>query len=50
MQNSVAAHVWIGKYCDRSNPIVQALTAAPTKLLAQPRFGEKLEEFDPREI
>ena len=29
---------------------VQSLTAAPTKLLAQPRIGEKLEEFEPREI
>jgi plasmid stabilization system protein ParE len=29
---------------------VQALTTAPTKLLAQPRIGEKLEEFDPREV
>lgn len=29
---------------------VQALTAAPTKLLSQPRIGEKLEEFEPREI
>ena len=25
---------------------VQSLTAAPAKLLAQPRIGEKLEEFD----
>lgn len=29
---------------------VQALTAAPTSLLANPRIGEKLEEFDPREV
>lgn len=29
---------------------VQSLTAAPTKLLAQPRIGEKLDEFDPREV
>jgi plasmid stabilization system protein ParE len=29
---------------------VQKLTAAPTKLLAQPRIGEKLEEFEPREV
>lgn len=29
---------------------VQSLTAAPSKLLAQPRIGEKLEEFEPREI
>ena len=29
---------------------VQSLTAAPVKLLAQPRIGEKLEEFDPREV
>ena len=29
---------------------VQSLTAAPAKLLAQPRIGEKLEEFEPREI
>jgi len=29
---------------------VQALTAASTKLLSQPRIGEKLEEFEPREI
>jgi len=30
--------------------IVQSLAAAPAKLLAQPRIGEKLEEFDPREV
>ena len=29
---------------------VQSLTAAPTSLLASPRIGEKLEEFDPREV
>lgn len=29
---------------------VQSLTAAPTKLLAQPRIGERLDEFDPREV
>lgn len=29
---------------------VQALTAAPTNLLANPRIGEKLEEFEPREV
>lgn len=30
--------------------IVQTLTAAPVKLLANPRIGEKLERFDPREV
>ena len=29
---------------------VQALTNAPTSLLANPRIGEKLEEFEPREV
>ncbi len=29
---------------------VQSLTSAPEKLLAQPRIGERLEEFDPREV
>jgi len=29
---------------------VQALTSAPVRLLAQPRIGEKLEEFEPREV
>lgn len=29
---------------------VQALAAAPTSLLANPRIGEKLEEFAPREV
>lgn len=29
---------------------VQSLTAAPTKLLANPRIGERLEEFEPREV
>jgi len=28
---------------------VQALTAAPSRLLQYPRIGEKLEEFEPRE-
>lgn len=29
---------------------VQSLSTAPEKLLDQPRIGEKLEEFDPREV
>jgi plasmid stabilization system protein ParE len=29
---------------------VQSLTAAPAKLLANPRIGEKLEEFEPRDV
>ncbi|MBX4892265.1 MULTISPECIES: type II toxin-antitoxin system RelE/ParE family toxin [Rhizobium] len=29
---------------------VQALTAAPARLMEQPRLGERLEEFDPREV
>ena len=29
---------------------VQALTATPTSLLSNPRIGEKLEEFEPREV
>ena len=29
---------------------VQALVAAPTTLLKHPRIGEKLEEFEPREV
>ena len=30
--------------------VVQALTAAPARLYAYPRMGEKLEEFSPREV
>lgn len=29
---------------------VQALSAAPARLLQNPRLGEKLEEFTPREV
>ena len=29
---------------------VQSLTAAPARLLEYPRIGERLEEFDPREV
>lgn len=29
---------------------VKALSAAPRDLLAHPRIGEKLEEFEPREV
>jgi plasmid stabilization system protein ParE len=29
---------------------VQQLSAAPTMLLANPRIGERLEEFDPRDV
>lgn len=29
---------------------VQALTTAPESLLVNPRIGEKLEEFEPREV
>ncbi len=30
--------------------MVQSLTTAPTTLLVNPRIGEKLEEFEPREV
>ncbi len=30
--------------------VVQALSATPTSLLQNPRIGEKLEEFEPREV
>ncbi len=29
---------------------VQSLTAAPERLLDQPRIGERLNEFEPREV
>ena len=29
---------------------VQSLTAAPSRLLKHPKIGEKLEEFEPREV
>jgi len=29
---------------------VQSLTVAPTNLLDNPRLGERLDEFDPREV
>ena len=29
---------------------VRSLTAAPASLLVNPRIGEKLEEFEPREV
>ena len=29
---------------------LQSLTAAPTRILEHPRIGEKLEEFQPREV
>lgn len=29
---------------------VQQLTVAPTALLSNPRIGERLEEFDPRDV
>jgi hypothetical protein len=29
---------------------VQALTGAPTSFLTNPRIGERLEEFEPREV
>ena len=30
--------------------VVQSLTAAPNRLLSNPRLGEKLDEFAPREV
>lgn len=30
--------------------IVQSLTAAPSNLRVNPRIGERLEEFEPREV
>jgi plasmid stabilization system protein ParE len=35
---------------DAAARTVPSLTAAPASLLANPRFGEKLEEFEPREV
>ncbi len=29
---------------------VQVLTAAPAKFLTHPRIGERIDEFDPREV
>ncbi len=29
---------------------VQALVAAPARLIAQPRLGERLQEFEPNEV
>jgi len=29
---------------------IQSLTAAPNRLFENPRIGEKLEEFEPREV
>ena len=29
---------------------VKALTAAPRRILEQPRIGERLDEFEPREV
>lgn len=33
-----------------ANRIIQSLAAAPSHLLEQPRIGEQLEEFKPREV
>ncbi|CAH2409417.1 type II toxin-antitoxin system RelE/ParE family toxin [Mesorhizobium escarrei] len=30
--------------------VVQSLTAAPARLTEHPRIGERLEEFEPREV
>ena len=30
--------------------VVRSLVAAPTSLLVNPRLGERLEEFEPREV
>lgn len=35
---------------DAAARTVQSLTAAPVSLLANPRIGEKLDEFEPREV
>jgi len=35
---------------DAAVSTVQSLTAAPASLIANPRIGEKLEEFEPREV
>ena len=35
---------------DAAARTVQSLTAAPASLIVNPRIGEKLEEFEPREV
>ena len=30
--------------------VIQALVSAPTKIVGHPRLGERLEEFNPREV
>lgn len=47
--------VRLHEFLARVNPAaaawaVQALTTAPMRLVAHPRLGEKLEEFEPREV
>lgn len=35
---------------DAAARTVQSLTAAPANLIVNPRIGEKLDEFEPREV
>lgn len=35
---------------DAAARLVQSLVAAPATLMTNPRIGEKLEEFEPREV
>jgi plasmid stabilization system protein ParE len=36
--------------CSAASRTVQSLTQAPSSLLANPRIGERLDEFEPREV
>jgi len=54
-KKALADLVRLHKYLAPVNPqaaarIVQALATAPTRLTQQPRLGEKVTEFEPREV
>ncbi|MFD2058915.1 type II toxin-antitoxin system RelE/ParE family toxin [Mesorhizobium calcicola] len=51
LSNLVRLHDFLALVNDRAAArTVQSLTAAPARLIEHPRIGERLEEFEPREV
>lgn len=51
LSDLVRLHAFLAPVNPRAaTQVIRSLTAAPARLIAHPRLGEKLEEFEPREV
>lgn len=50
LSDLIRLHDFLAPVNSAAARVVQSLAAAPSGLPAKPRIGERLEEFDPREV